>query len=57
MTPVPEAAKAYIALVGSVATALLGIYGPETDAGHILTVIVAVATAVATFAVPNRPAQ
>jgi hypothetical protein len=49
-----EAAKAYVALVGAVATALLGIYGPETEVGHWLTVIVAVSTALATFAVPNR---
>jgi hypothetical protein len=54
--PIPglEAAKAYVALVGAVATALLGIYGPETEVGHWLTVIVAVSTALATFAIPNR---
>lgn len=46
-------AKAYVALVGAVATSLLGIYGPETEAGHWLTVAAAVCTAVATFAIPN----
>lgn len=46
-------AKAYVALVGAIATALLGIYGPETEIGQVLTVIVAVATAVATWTVPN----
>jgi hypothetical protein len=45
--------KFYAALIGSVCTALLGIYGPDTQAGHWLTVVVAVVTAVATFAVPN----
>ena len=55
MIPGLEAAKAYVALAGAIATALLGIYGPETPVGHWLTVIAAVCTAVATFAVPNRP--
>lgn len=52
-----EAAKAYVALVGSLATALLAVYGPDTQIGHWLTVIVAVATAVATFVVPNADAD
>ena len=46
-------AKGIAALVGSVCTALLGIYGPETDMGRILTVVAAVATAVVTWAIPN----
>lgn len=50
-----EAAKAYVALIGAICTALLGIYGPETTVGHWLMVILAVATAVVTFAVPNKP--
>lgn len=54
MFPGFEAAKAYVALVGAIATALLGIYGPDTQVGQILTVVVAIATAIATFAVPNR---
>ena len=49
-----NAAKAYVALVGAIAVALLGIYGPETTVGHWLTVIAAVCTAIATFAVPNK---
>lgn len=52
-----EAAKAYVALVGTVATALLAVYGPETQVGHWLTVIAIVATAVATFAIPNKGAK
>ena len=55
MFPGFEAAKAYVALVGAIATALLGIYGPDTQVGQVLTVVVAIATAIATFAVPNRP--
>lgn len=50
-----DAAKAYVALIGAIATALLGIYGPETTVGQVLIVIVAVATAVVTFVVPNKP--
>jgi len=45
--------KAYAALIGAVCTALLGVYGPDSETGHWLTVIVAVATAAATWAVPN----
>jgi disulfide bond formation protein DsbB len=45
--------KAYAALVGAVATALLGLYAADTQLGRILTVVAAVATAVATYAVPN----
>ena len=47
-------AKSIAALVGAIATALLAIYGPETEVGHWLTVASVVATAVATWAVPNR---
>jgi hypothetical protein len=48
-------AKAYVALVGSVATALLALYGPDTQVGHILTVVVALATAFSVHQVPNKP--
>ena len=46
-------AKAYVALIGAVATALLGVYAADTQVGQILTVISVVATAVSTWAVPN----
>lgn len=51
-----EAAKAYVALIGSIATALLAVYGPDSEVGKVLVVISAVATAVVTFAVPNAKA-
>lgn len=50
-------AKAYAALVGSVATALLGVYAADTKVGQVLTVVSIVATAVATWRVPNKPAE
>lgn len=46
-------AKAIAAFVGSLTTALLGIYGPDTQVGAVLVVIAAVATVVATYTVPN----
>ena len=46
-------AKAYVALAGSIATALLAVYGPETQVGRVLTVVTVVATAFGTWAVPN----
>lgn len=45
--------KAYAALVGSIVTALLTIYGPDTEVGHWLSVIGVVATTVGTWAIPN----
>jgi hypothetical protein len=44
--------KAYVALVLAVATALTGIYA-DGQIGHILTVVIAVGTAVATWLTPN----
>lgn len=52
-----EAAKAYVALVGTIATALLAVYGADSEVGKVLTVIAVVATAVATFVVPNAEAD
>ena len=46
-------AKAYVALVGSICTGLLAVYGPDTTVGQVLTVVAVVATAVGTWAVPN----
>lgn len=46
-------AKAYASLIGSVATALLGIYTADTQVGKVLTIIAVVATTVVTWAVPN----
>ena len=46
--------KAYVALLGSVLTGLLAIYGPDTTTGHWLTVAMAVLTAIGTYAAPNK---
>lgn len=46
-------AKMYAALIGSIATALLGVYTADTKVGQVLTVVSVIATAIATFAVPN----
>lgn len=48
-------AKAYASLIGSAATALLGIYTADTKVGQVLTIIAVLATVVATWAVPNAP--
>jgi len=52
-----EAAKAYVALIGSIAVGLLAVYGPETPVGQVLTVLAIIATAIGTFVVPNAEAQ
>lgn len=47
-------AKAYVALVGAVVTALLGTVTPDKDVYEWLTYAAAVCTAIATYAIPNR---
>lgn len=49
--------KAYAALAGAIATALLGVYASDTQVGRVLTVVSVVATAVVTWAVPNLDPQ
>lgn len=49
-------AKAYVALIGSIATALLGVYAADTEIGKVLTVIAVIATAFGTWATPNTDA-
>ena len=45
--------KAYAALIGTVVTALLGVYG-DGQVAEVLTVIAAVCTAIGVWAVPNH---
>jgi hypothetical protein len=51
-----ENAKAYVSLVALIATALLGSFATDSLPGKILTAIVAVGGAFATWRVPNQPA-
>jgi len=51
-----EYAKAYVALLGSICTAVLGVVGPETQTGAVLVIVCAICTAVGTWVVPNAPA-
>jgi len=46
--------KAYVALAGSIATALLGVYTADSTLGQVLTVVSVVATAFGTWAAPNK---
>lgn len=50
-------AKAYVSLVALVATALLGSFAADSIAGKVLTAVVAVAGAFATWRTPNTPAE
>lgn len=52
-----EAAKAYVALVGTIATALLAVFTADTTVGKVLVVVSIVATAIGTYAMPNAEAQ
>lgn len=51
-----ETAKAWVALIGVVVTALLGTVGPDDALFDWLTGIAAVCTAIAVYVVPNRAA-
>jgi CBS-domain-containing membrane protein len=48
-------AKAIATLVGTIATALLGVYTADTEVGKVLTIVSIIATAIATWAIPNAP--
>jgi hypothetical protein len=50
-----QTAKTWIATGGVAATALLGLIAGDSTAGKILTIVAAVGTAAATYAVPNAP--
>jgi hypothetical protein len=54
---ISAAAKAYVALLGAILTALLGLdVIPVVGTWHtILTIAAAIVTAIVTYAVPNRP--
>lgn len=45
--------KAIATLVGTIVTGLLGIYASDTPVGQVLLVVSVIATAIATWAVPN----
>lgn len=45
--------KAIATLVGTIVTGLLGIYASDTPVGQVLLVVSVIATAVATWTVPN----
>lgn len=48
-----EYAKAYVALLGAIAAGLQGVYTADTVVGQIAMVVTIVATAFATWRVPN----
>jgi hypothetical protein len=51
-------AKAYAALIGAVLTALAGTTGILPDAAQpYVAIALAVVTAIATFQIPNQPAE
>lgn len=50
-------AKAWVALIGAVVTALLATVGPDDDLFTWLTYAAAVCTAIATYVVPNATAS
>lgn len=52
-----ETAKAWVALVGLIVTALLGTVAPDDDLYKWLAALAAACTAVAVWRVPNRPAS
>lgn len=53
MPNISATAKAYIALIGALATGLLGVFAADTDVGKVLVAITIVATGFITWRVPN----
>lgn len=51
------AAKAYAALLGAVLTAVVGTLTPDDPGYRVLTIVLAVLTAVAVYGVPNVDAE
>jgi len=49
--------KAIVAALGAGVTAALGIWGPDTKVGQVLTVVSAALTALSVYAVPNAPTE
>jgi len=57
MNHVLENAKAYVALAGALAAALLEQFGPDGTLGAILTTIVTIAGVFAVWRVPNKDVE
>lgn len=54
MTTILATAKAWAALVGAIITALVGTLTPDDPGYRVLTIVLAVVTAIATYRIPNR---
>lgn len=50
-----KTAKFWVGLVTAVAVALATVYGPDTTAGKVITIVLAVAGALGVYLVPNKP--
>lgn len=50
-------AKAWAAFVGAILTALVGTLTPDDTGYRILTIVLAVVTAVAVYGIPNRDVE
>jgi hypothetical protein len=57
MSKLAPYAKAIVAILGAGITAALGIWGPDTKVGMVLTILAAMITAASVYAVPNTPAD
>ena len=55
--PLSGAAKAWVALIGAVATALLGVYAADSAVGQLLTVVAVLSTAIGTYTARNTPSH
>ncbi len=48
--------KAIAAVGGTAVTAALGVWGPDTNVGHLLIILGAALTTLGVYVVPNAPA-
>ncbi len=49
-------AKFWVALIGGVATSAIAVFGADTAAGKVATIVAAACTAAGVYLVPNAPA-
>ena len=57
MNKILQSAKAVASLVGAVAASLVAGLNPDSESAHIIAIVIAVCTGIATWVVPNAEAE
>lgn len=57
MNKILQSAKAVASLVGAVAASLVAVLNPGSESAHVIAIVIAVCTGIATWVVPNAEAE